>query len=118
MLDPISITVFASVARDISIISSIAGGAYGIFKVISWVKGKFVSIDNNVVELKNSMDNHITGLREDIKTQTAILASALSEQRADFRTFYAPTLLLMQQAQQSLYQPPAPIRAKRAPRKK
>ncbi len=86
---------------------SALGFVFGVFKVINWIKGKFVSIDNNVVALKQSMDASIGGLREDIKHQTSTLAAALSEQRQDFRTFYAPTLLMMQQMQQ-----PAPLRAK------
>jgi hypothetical protein len=92
---------------------SALGFIFGVFKVINWVKNKFTSIDANVVELKNSMDTNFNGLREDIKHQTTTLASALSEQRQDFRTFYAPTLLMMQQFQQ-----PAPVRAKPSKRVK
>jgi hypothetical protein len=98
-------------------ISTFTGLTFGVFKVITWIKNKFNNIDANVVALKSSMDTHINGLREDIKTQTTTLANALSEQRADFRTFYAPTLLLLQQHQQALALP-TPARAKRVVRKK
>ncbi len=91
------------------------GFAYGVFKVITWVKNKFISINDNVVELKNSMDTHITGLREDIKLQTSTIATALSEQRADFRTFYGPAMMMQFQTQ--LQQNAVPVRAKRAVRK-
>ena len=88
--------------------------------MITWIKNKFISIENNVVELKKSVDTNIGGLREDIKTQTSAITTALSEQRQDFRTFYAPTLLMMQQqsAQFQASTTLAPVRAKRPVRRK
>ena len=89
----------------------------GVYKVINWIKSKLTNIDSNVVALKDSMDTHISGLREDIKLQTSTIATALSEQRQDFRTFYAPSMLMQQM--QALQAPAAvPVRAKRAVRKK
>jgi len=111
MVDPISAVAVLGGIKVASGVVSGLGLIFGVFKVITWIKNKFTSIDANVVELKNSMDTHITGLREDVKAQTATIAAALSEQRQDFRTFYAPTLWAMQQTQQ-----PAPARAK--PRKR
>ena len=87
---------------------------FGIFRGWLWVKNKFVNIDNNVVELKKSLDTHISGLREDVQDQTKTIAGALSEQRQDFRTFYAPLFMLQQAQAQQLA---APARAKRASRK-
>jgi len=84
----------------------------GVFKVINWVKTKFISINNNVIDLKTSMDTHIQGLRDDIKHQTATLATALSEQRQDFRTFYAPTLLMMQQSSAPALRAKKPVKRK------
>lgn len=86
---------------------------FGVFKVIGWVKNQLTKIDNNVVELKASFDKGINDLREDVKDQTKTIATALSEQRSDFRTFYAPTLLLMQQNAQLNATPAVPVRAKR-----
>lgn len=106
-MEPISAVFVLGVLKIVGSVASALGFLFGVFKVINWVKAKFVSIDTNVVELKKSMDTNINGLREDIKHQTATLASALSEQRQDFRTYFAPTLLMMQQLQQ-----PAPLRAK------
>lgn len=88
---------------------------FGVFKMINWIKTKLTNIDENVIKLKDSMDSHITGLRQDIKEQTHIISNALTEQRNDFRTFYAPTLLMMQQQQA---QTAVPVRAKRTVRKK
>ena len=118
MLLETAVTI-AALINGIKILSGIVsalGLLYGVFKVINWIKSKLTSIDSNVVELKNSLESHIGGLREDIKTQTTTLASALAEQRQDFRTFYAPTLLYMQQSQNPLQT--APARAKRAAPKK
>jgi|SRR6185437_3908159 len=120
MPDFISLATILLILKIAGGIATFSGFIIGVFKVITWIKNKFTSIDNNVVELKNSMDVHITGLREDIKSQTSTIATALSEQRQDFRTFYAP-VMMMQQMQQ-MQQPAAlmPVRAKRkkAARKK
>src|ERR1039457_6322543 len=97
--EAIAISTVASTLKITSGILSVMGVVFGVFKVINWLKTTFTRIDNNVVELKNSMDTHILGLREDIKVQTSTIASALSEQRADFRTFYAPTMLMQLQQQ-------------------
>lgn len=102
-MEPISVAALLGGIKIVSSIVSALGLVFGVFKVITWIKNKFTSIEANVVDLKSSME----GVREDIKHQTSTLASALSEQRQDFRTFYAPTLLMMQQMQQ-----PAPLRAK------
>jgi len=114
MPELISLTLILTIFKVLGGVTTLVSLAYGVFKVITWIKNKFTSIDENVVALKTSMDTHITGLREDIKSQTTTIASALSEQRADFRTFYAPTLLMLQQqsAQQLI-----PVRAKRPARK-
>ncbi len=108
MLEPISAVAILGGIKIASGGVSALGLIFGVFKVITWVKNKFTSIDSNVVALKQSMDASIGGLREDIKHQTTTLAAALSEQRQDFRTFYAPLLMLQQQ--------PAPLRAR--PRKR
>jgi hypothetical protein len=88
---------------------------FGVFKVINWVKNKFINIDANVTALKDSMETGLNKLSDDIKSQTHTIATELKEQRQDFRTFYAP-ILMMQQMQQSMNA--APVRAKRSPRKK
>src|SRR5208337_2874710 len=110
----ITITALVNGVKILSGIVSALGLIFGVFKLITWIKNKFISIDNNVVELKKSMDTHIGGLRDDIKNQTTVLSTALAEQRSDFRTFYGPSLLynMQQQTQQAV-----PVRAKRAPRK-
>lgn len=102
-MEPLSIASITIIAKNFSIILSIVGLLFGVFKVINWIKSKLTNIDSNVIALKESMDGHITGLRDDIKEQTVAITSALSEQRQDFRTFYAPMSLLMQN-QQNQYQ--------------
>lgn len=106
----ISLALIYTIIKVVGGASTFFGLLFGVFKVISWIKTKFTSIDNNVVELKNSMDTHITGLRDEIKHQTQALTSELKEQRQDFRTFYAPTLLQMMATKTP---EPLPIRAKR-----
>lgn len=112
-MEPISAVLILSILKVLGSITSALGVIVGVFKVIGWIKTKLVSIDENVVELKNSINTDINGLREDIKHQTATLASALNEQRQDFRTYFSPTVALMQQLQT-----PAPVRAKPRARKK
>lgn len=102
-MEPISAVLILGILKVSSSVLSALGVIFGVFKVITWIRNKFTSIEANVVDLKSSME----GVREDIKHQTSTLVAALSEQRQDFRTFYAPTLLMMQQMQQ-----PAPLRAK------
>ena len=100
-------------AKVVGAFATLGTAVFGVFRVITWIKNKLTNIDSNVVKLKESMDSHITGLRSDIKDQTATIVTAFSEQRSDFRTFYGPTLMLMQQ-QQALQ---TPVRAKRSVRK-
>lgn len=105
-------------ANDLKIIGSILTGCsllFGVFKVINWIKTKFINIDANVTQLKDSMDKNLSGLRQDIKEQTKSITDALSEQRQDFRTFYAPTLLHMQS--QFSTPPVIPARAKKVIKK-
>ena len=70
-----------------------------------------------MVQLKESIDTHVNGLRDEMKSQTHTIATALSEQRQDFRTFFAPSLLMAQQQQyilqSGLSQAAVPIKAKR-----
>lgn len=107
LIEAITVASFIGVIKIISGFLSAIGILFGVFKVINWIKSKLTSIDSNVVELKQSMSSHVNGLREDIQEQTKVISSALGEQRQDFRTFYAPTLLMMQQAQMT-----APVKAK------
>ena len=113
-MEPISWATLIFAGKVLGSIAGAVAFATGVAKVITWIKTKFTSIDSNVVELKKSMDSHITGLRNDIRDQTTTIASALNEQRQDFRTFYAPTLLLMQNQQAQFQgQFPLPVRAKK-----
>lgn len=118
MTDPISLATLFLVGKIVGTVTTIGGLFIGVLKVITWIKNKLTNIDSNVVALKNSMDTHISGLREDIKAQTSTIATALSEQRADFRTFYAPSLLMMQQTNAQFNAAAVPVRAKRPARKK
>ena len=111
----ITIATLLFLGKIVGAITALSTALFGVFKVINWIKAKFVSIDDNVVKLKDSMDVHITGLRDDIKEQTKTISNALSEQRQDFRMLYAPTLLMLQQTQQF---GPAPVRAKKPVRRK
>lgn len=116
MPDPISLATILLILKIAGGITTFSGSIIGVFKVITWIKNKLTNIDSNVVALKDSIDTHINGLREDVKSQTSTIATALSEQRADFRTFYAPSLLMMQNLQnaQSAQLPAvSPVRAKR-----
>ena len=112
----ITVSVLSNWIKIVSGIMSCVGLFYGVFKVINWLKSTLIRLDTNVVELKKSMDEHIGGLREDIKLQTSTLATALQEQRADFRTFCAPSLLMMNQQLHPLLAA-TPVRAKRAAKK-
>ena len=111
----VSLTLIWLIIKIIGAASSVLAFIFGVFKVINWVKNKFINIDANVTSLKSTMENGFKNLSDDINKQTSTIAGELKEQRQDFRTFYAP-ILMMQQMQQ---QPPlvAPVRAKRAPRK-
>ena len=115
MPDFISLTLILTICKILGGVSFISGAIIGVYKVINWVKTKLSSIDLNVVELKQSMDTHITGLRDDVKAQTNALTTELREQRSDFRTFYAPSLLQMMSANQPV---PVPVRAKQTVNKK
>jgi hypothetical protein len=112
----ITVSVLSNWIKIVSGIMSCVGLFYGVFKVINWLKSTLIRLDTNVLELKKSMDDHIGGLREDIKVQTATLAAALQEQRADFRTFCAPSLSMMNQQFHPLLAA-TPVRAKRAAKK-
>ena len=114
MMDPISFATLLLFCKIIGTVTTLITLPIGVFKVISWVKNKFNSIDNNVVELKNSLNSHFDALRSDVQEQTKTIAGALSEQRQDFRTFYNPLLMLQQAQAQQLA---TPVRAKRASRK-
>ena len=116
MPDPISLATILFILKIAGGVMTFATFIIGVFKVITWIKNKLTNIDSNVVALKDSIDTHINGLRDDVKVQTSTLGTALSEQRADFRTFYAPSLLMMQQqnAQFQANTPASvPVRAKR-----
>jgi hypothetical protein len=116
LIEAITIATLLDFAKIISAVSVLGGLIVGVFKMINWVKTQLSSIDANVVTLKESMDANVSGLREDVKAQTHTIATALSEQRQDFRTFFAPSLLMTQQhymAQASLQQAAVPMKAKR-----
>jgi len=115
-MEPISWATLLFAGKILGSLTGVTTALFGVFKVINWIKAKIANIDSNVVELKTSMDAHIGGLRDDIKQQTTTLATALQEQRADFRTFYAPTIMAMQQR----YEPweSAPVRAKKPVKRK
>jgi hypothetical protein len=119
LVEGLTIAMLLDLAKIASALSFIGGLLFGVFKVINWVKTKLSSIDSNVVELRNSMDANFTGLRDDIKAQTNTIATALSEQRQDFRTFYAPSLMMMMQQNHvaSVLSAAVPAKAKRAPRR-
>jgi hypothetical protein len=124
MVDPISLTAIILAGKVVGSTLTLLSVIFGAFKAVNWIISKIQDISTNVVELKTSMDSHITGLREDIKNQTTTIASALGEQRQDFRTFFAPTLLMLHRAQES--QPfdkvpvevPTLVRAKKNPVKR
>lgn len=120
LLESVTLAALINVFKISGTAVSIVGSIFGVFKLIGWIKTKFVSIDKNVIELKNIMESNITGLRDDIKAQTNTIANELREQRADFRTFYAPTLLHMQSQlrEATAPQPLVPVRAKRSVKKK
>lgn len=110
-MEPVSLATVFFIFKVIGTITTACGFLFGVFKLIMWIKNKFVNIDANVTALKSTMETGFTNLSNDIKAQTTTIASELREQRQDFRTFYAPTLLAMQQAVQ---QPiAAPARARR-----
>jgi len=102
------------------IVAFLFSGTLGVFRVINWVKGKFISINNNVIALNNTMAESLTGLREDIKHQTTTLSNELREQRADFRTFYGPFIAQQKQMVVPQYAVPSGslARAKKTPVKK
>lgn len=101
-------------AKIIGAITTVSGVIIGAFKMFSWVKNKFVNIDATVTDMKSTMEIGFKNLSDDIKQQTTTIAAELKEQRADFRTFYAPTLLMMQQTAAITQPQPPPIRAKRS----
>lgn len=113
----ISLATIYLIGKIIGTVTTVSGLIIGAFKMFSWVKTKFVNIDANVTALKSTMEVGFQNLSQDIKNQTTTIASELKEQRADFRTFYAPTLLMMQQATASIQPAAAPIRAKRSAKK-
>ena len=114
----ISVTTLLNWAKITSAVVTAFSLLFGVFKVINWIKGKFVSINENVVELKTMMTENMTGLREDIKNQTTTLASELREQRQDFRTFYAPYIVQSMQASMPQQQPLLAKAKRTSPKKK
>ena len=117
-MEPVTMMLLTNWLLNLAKGASVLGLFFGVFRVIGWIKTKFSSIDSNVIELKKSLDSNIGGLREDLKHQTTTLAAALSEQRADFRTFCAPSLLVAQHLATTQIPLAAPVRAKRSVRRK
>lgn len=114
----ITLSSLMTLGKVVGTVMTLIGIPVGVMKIINWVKTKFINIDANVTALKSTMEVGFDKLNENIQNQTTTIATELKEQRADFRTFYAPTLLMMQQAASIPQQSPAPVRAKRSPRKK
>jgi len=113
-------SLLLGLANDIKIIGIILTACsflFGVFKVINWIKAKFVNIDSNVKDLKDTINVSMTGLRDDVKEQTTVLVKELQEQRADFRAFIGPALFQMQQ-NALLNSQIVPVRAKKNIRKK
>ena len=113
----ISVSALMLIGKIIGTITASTTTLFGVFKVYNWIKGKFVSIDSNVTALKSTMEEGFKNLSEDLKQQTTSVVGELKEQRADFRTFYAPTLLMMQQAASTIRTQPVPVKAKRSRKK-
>lgn len=98
----------------------ILGGAWGIFKVINWVKDirnkDLIELKCSVDELKVEFGTKVDSLKEEVKVQTTEIVGQLKEMRSDFRTFYSPP-----QYPHAAQMMPMPAlqtsRAKRAPRK-
>jgi hypothetical protein len=126
MVDPISLSTVIFVCKAIGTVFTLCGAAFGAFSVINWIKSKLTNIDTNLIELKHTFNTAIQGLRDDTKSQTITIASALGEQRSDFRTFYGPTLLMLQRQAPQDPRPfadvpvevPALARAKKTPVKR
>lgn len=112
-MEPISLATLLVILKIVGGLMTFFTVTFGVFKVITWVKSKFINIDANVTALKSTMETGFKNLSDDIKSQTTTIATELREQRQDFRTFYAPILL-----QQAVQQAPIPVKAKRSPRKK
>lgn len=115
IVEPVSISMLISIGEVIGGIATSIGFLFGVFKVINWVKTKFTNIDANVLTLNETINTNFTALRDDIKDQTKVLNSSLSEQRQDFRTFFTPLLMGLQT--QSSVLNAAPARARRNTRK-
>ena len=113
-MDPVvTMSALITIGKFIGAITAITGLIAGVYKVITWIKNKFINIDANVVALKGAMEDGFKDLSEVLKSQTTTLTAELKEQRQDFRTFYAPILMMQQQAQQKM----VPVRAKRTRKK-
>lgn len=114
----ITLSALMTLGKVVGTVMTLIGIPIGAMKIINWVKTKFINIDANVTALKATMEVGFDKLNENIQNQTTTIATELKEQRADFRTFYAPTLLMMQQAAAITAPSPTPVRAKRSPRRK
>jgi len=116
MVDPVTISALSLLYEVVKYWLPVLGAAFGLFKVINWVKTSFVDIKSNVVTL-----NQNTGLlREEIQSQTKDFKDAVASQthafvaevkelRSDFRTFYVPAIL-----SQNAFMSKSPARAKRS----
>lgn len=87
----------------IKTVLAFGGASVSVYKVIQWIKD---IREKDLHEIKTGM----TGVQTEMSKQTEALVAELKEQRADFRTFYAP--LLQAVATPVVARP----RAKRSPR--
>ena len=124
-MDAISLTTLIFIGKVLGLAGSFVAGLFGVFKVLAWIKNKFINIESNIVDMRSDLKQGLDGIKEGIIHQTQSLTSELKEQRQDFRTFYATPMLLMQQTANNrvpyavdLVNPTAPAlapaRAKRA----
>ena len=113
----VSLSTIWLISKVIGAVTTISGLIIGVFKMINWVRNKFINIDANVTALKATMETGFKNLNDGLTHQTDSVVGELKEQRADFRTFYAPSLLMMQQAAATITPQIAPVRAKRSAKK-
>ena len=116
MLDPVTVGALTLGYEFVKYWLPILGAAFGLFKVINWVKSHLININSNVINL----NENTSLLRDEIKTQTEDFKEAVTiqtqafvgevkELRSDFRTFYVPAILSQNSAMSM-----APARAKRS----
>lgn len=90
---------------------TLLGVAYSGFKAYAWVKDMrekdLAQIKTGVDELKGTM----LDVKAEITSQTKAIVTELQEQREYMKILYGPVINRLMQA-------PAPVRAKRTPRKK